>query len=486
MTSTRRDFLRSAGGLALGASGIYGLAETIAAKPARAYATAPRVLLPEQHVLGASRLVRDNGIDVVVPPLHHQVVTAKLRISSTRSALRAAQAELEAALRQVERRYPSPPAGLGVIVGWGLSYFNTYLVKLADSTAFPLYLPVDNRASIDAKPTGEPIVRALIDAIPFPSDPVDMVLEQNDVVFVFQSDSLDHVSAGAQMLLSRLDGMLELTSVRKGFVGGGFGGKTSLPKQMAIAAGVPGAESIPETAALFLGFTSTQKASLGPERIVNLETIPGLTDQWPHGYFRNGTTMHLSHIFEDLERWYSRFDFSQRVERMFRPGLRVKPGTLTVSEGAHDVESMASLVRDGDDRLVVGHSASMQPTNRTRKSFVDNYGAQVPKATAILHRSDFNTLDNPFFWTTQPEVDRYSEKPAAGLHFIAFAPTSDTFHRARLAMDGHYHDGTTLATWWSGPHEAGEGFNSILTTTHRQNFLVPPRLHRSFPLAERV
>jgi hypothetical protein len=28
------------------------------------------------------------------------------------------------------------------------------------------------------------------------------------------------------------------------------------------------------------------------------------------------------------------------------------------------------------------------------------------------------------------------------------------------------------------------GFNQFLHTTHRQNFLVPPRAHRSFPLAE--
>jgi hypothetical protein len=26
--------------------------------------------------------------------------------------------------------------------------------------------------------------------------------------------------------------------------------------------------------------------------------------------------------------------------------------------------------------------------------------------------------------------------------------------------------------------------NSVLRTTHRQNFLVPPRAHRAFPLAE--
>jgi hypothetical protein len=30
----------------------------------------------------------------------------------------------------------------------------------------------------------------------------------------------------------------------------------------------------------------------------------------------------------------------------------------------------------------------------------------------------------------------------------------------------------------------GQGFNAVLTTTHRQNFVVPPRSHRSFPLAE--
>jgi hypothetical protein len=28
------------------------------------------------------------------------------------------------------------------------------------------------------------------------------------------------------------------------------------------------------------------------------------------------------------------------------------------------------------------------------------------------------------------------------------------------------------------------GFTKMLLTTHRQNFLLPPRAHRSFPLAE--
>jgi len=34
------------------------------------------------------------------------------------------------------------------------------------------------------------------------------------------------------------------------------------------------------------------------------------------------------------------------------------------------------------------------------------------------------------------------------------------------------------------PRSREQGFNAVLRTTHRQNFLVPPRAHRSFPLAE--
>jgi flavin-dependent dehydrogenase len=54
-------------------------------------------------------------------------------------------------------------------------------------------------------------------------------------------------------------------------------------------------------------------------------------------------------------------------------------------------------------------------------------------------------------------------------------------NRVRNAMDGVLPDGTTLQF---EPRAQGQGFNSILRTTRRQNFLVPPRAHRSFPLSE--
>jgi hypothetical protein len=108
-------------------------------------------------------------------------------------------------------------------------------------------------------------------------------------------------------------------------------------------------------------------------------------------------------------------------------------------------------------------------------------GTLYTKGTAIPQRADFNTLDNPFFWSADPKRDRMGEGPAAGLHFVVFNPTSDDFHRNRLAMDGVMPGGEKLKFV---PRAPGQGFNSILKTTHRQNFLVPPRRHRSFPLAE--
>jgi hypothetical protein len=129
----------------------------------------------------------------------------------------------------------------------------------------------------------------------------------------------------------------------------------------------------------------------------------------------------------------------------------------------------------------IGHSASIQTASRLLREHVAEDGTVYPKGTAIPIRADFNTLDNPFAYSADPIRDGMQAAPAAGVHFIVFNPTSDDFHRNRLAMDGVLPDGTRLPL----PARArGQGFNAVLRTTHRQNFLVPPREHRSFPLAE--
>jgi hypothetical protein len=309
----------------------------------------------------------------------------------------------------------------------------------------------------------------LLDAVRFSSDPEETELEQNDVAILLRSDSEQAIATAEKALFDDL-GAFEKTTVRRGFAGGG------LPSKLAVAAGVPGADLIPPEAELFLGFTSTLRENLGPSRIANLETL-GLA-RIPQGYFTHGTHMHLSHIHENLETWYVNTSHADRVQTTFRPGLHVPVGTLTVPQGPAQVSTAAEVRRSYRVHGAIGHSGALQTASRLARRTVGPDGTVYPAGVAIPQRADFNTLDNPFAWSADGTG---SSDPAAGVHFVVFNPTSDDFHRVRRAMDGALPDGTTLAF---EPRAEGQGFNSILRTTRRQNFLVPPRAHRSFPLSE--
>jgi hypothetical protein len=469
MRLTRKQLVARAGAGALGAAGIYELVDHLTPPPARAGGDrAP--LPPEQHLLQGVRVVHDNGVAVLVPPLHHQLVTLRLVTGTSAKALAGARQELEHALTTLEAKHAPSPSGLGITVGWGLPYFRRYVAKPADR-----YVPVDRRAS---KAKGRR-VSVLQDAVRFPSDPSTTILERNDAVLLLRSDHLTTILAASTALVDKLD-FWRSTSIRRGFAGGGFDGGKSLPKRMATAAGVPGAEFIPASSELFLGFTSTQKGNLGPGSIANLETL-GYSDGGPNGYFRQGTCMHVSHIFEDLLQWYTLFSHSERVATVFRPTVSVKSGTLTVRQGPADVATTRDNERDYRRFHAIGHSASIQSTSRLGSAVRGADGTLYPKGTAIPQRADFNTLDNPFFWSAHADADGMAAGAAAGVHFVVFNPTSDDFHRNRLAMDGVMPDGTKLPL---DANSRGQGINAVLKTTHRQNFLVPPRRHRSFPLSE--
>jgi hypothetical protein len=462
MALTRRDLVAGAAATALAAGGVYELVDRLTRSPARRTPLVAR--RREQHVLDGVRVVEDNGVEVVVPPLHHQVLTGRVGLPETKATLVEAQRRLEETLRRLEHERE----GLGVTVAWGLPYFRRYVPELAERE-----LPTDLRAS---RAKGGRVA-ALTDAIRFPSDPEDTILEQDDLAIVLRGDERELVEGASKELLE-----LEVfrpTSIRKGFAGGGFEGGQSLPKRMAMAAGVEGADLIPDTAELFLGFTSTQKAGLGPPRIANLETL-GYTDA-AGGYFEGGTQMSLSHIFENLEAWYINFDFRERVDTTFRPNIAAPAGTQTIPQGPEAVARPDEVRTDFRRLGRIGHSSSLQTTSRLQEDIRGSDGVLYQKGTAVPHRADFNTLDNPFAWSSDPGRDRMAEAPAAGVHFVVFNPTSDDFNRTRLAMDGVLPDGTKLPFQ---PRARGQGLNSVLRTTHRQNFLVPPRSSRSFPLVE--
>ena len=152
--------------------------------------------------------------------------------------------------------------------------------------------------------------------------------------------------------------------------------------------------------------------------------------------------MHLSHIYENLEAWYVNTGHDDRVKTMFRPGLDVPVGTLTVPQGPAEVSTPAEVRRGYRVHGVIGHSGALQTASRLARRHVGPDGTVYAAGVAIPQRADFNTLDNPFFWSADGAV---SAGAAAGVHFVVFNPTSDDFNRVRHAMDGVLPDGTTLA-----------------------------------------
>nr|QIZ01594.1 hypothetical protein HEP87_18365 [Streptomyces sp. S1D4-11] len=501
--SRRRLLQGTAGtfGAALASAGIYEMIDGIAKPPDRA-AAADSPPMQEQYILQNEQVVMVNGsgvkssngtIAVRVPALHDHVITARLNVPAKAKALQEAQHHLESALLDLERQFPPTPTGVATTVAWGLPYFHHYIPTLGKTSGFfkagtryPAYLPVDLMTS---KADGH-TVYALQEARTFPSDqpppgfgPVR--LEQNDVAVLLRSDSLANIKEAQKALFgpgnNQAGSLFKVTSIRQGFSGGGFYGQQGLPSKLALAANIPGAQSIPRQAQGFLGFATTLDSNMGPGNIANLETLPGLTDQWPNGYFKQGTTMHLSHLFQDLVTWYERNfpQYADRVQAMLQPGLSPAPapGTLALQPPG---QSEAEVAQGVQRYHAYGHTGSMSKVDSTTSSTTSNYGKAYPAGTTIPVRGDFDTLDNPFHYTSDPTADRYSKKPAAGLHFISFQPTTAMFNLVRLSMDGHYPD-MTLPIAPRSPHA---GINSVLQTTHRQNYLVPPRRHRSFPLAE--
>ena len=247
-----------------------------------------------------------------------------------------------------------------------------------------------------------------------------------------------------------------------------------------MAAQIPGADLIPETSELFLGFTSTQKAGMGPGPIANFETL-GYVDFRGSDYFRHGTHMHLSHIHEDLEAWYLNFDFDERVATAFRPEPAACSRARRRSGRGRRTSRPSADVRRDYRELRPDRAQRVDPDDLAAAAATSSAadGTVYPKGTAIPMRADFNTLDNPFAWSERARRDRRDARRRASTSSSSTRP-SDDFHRNRLAMDGVLPGGKIPFE----PRAREQGFNSVLSTTHRQNFLVPPRRHRSFPLAE--
>jgi hypothetical protein len=142
----------------------------------------------------------------------------------------------------------------------------------------------------------------------------------------------------------------------------------------------------------------------------------------------------------------------ERADRMFHLNAVAPQGRVTVQTLWLNPNTSAA---DAERHRLLGHNETVQRGSRTREG------------QALQLRIDFNTVD-PMGGT----------HPQPGLHFLALTPGSEVFHRSRRAMDAG-----DLSKKFDVPASAN-GINSFIRATRRQNFLVPPRRHRAFPLLE--
>ena len=319
---------------------------------------------PEQHLLGrACGSCSDNGVEVLVPPLHHQLVTATVETGAPRTTPQ----------RKLEAGAGRPRAALPADAGRARGHR-----RLGPAVLPPLrpgaratYLPVDRRA----REAGACSTRSASRA----TRPTRSSSRTTSPCSCAATASTTSPTPSTRSSTRR--GSSGATSIRKGFAGGGFDGGESLPKQMAMAAGVAGADLIPEhrRALPRLHLDAEGEPRAGADR----EPRDARPRVGPDGYFRQGTHMHVSHIFEDLEAWYLNFATPSASHRV-PPRPRVKSGTLTVPQGPADVattaDDVARLPDARRDRAQRVDPDDLAPARRTSSARTGRSTRRAPRS----------------------------------------------------------------------------------------------------------
>ncbi|HEU5382369.1 MAG TPA: hypothetical protein VFV38_43705 [Ktedonobacteraceae bacterium] len=439
---------------------------------------------------------------------------------------------LESALETIEANYPFSPSGIFTFVSYGIPYFNR--------------LPSDIVTQFIPTLSNDPNRFVLEEAVPSPTDVssqnpgitkatpnfnVPVTIEANDILFTFRSDSLSNITdvlnwlQGSNELNGNFiaspdfDGLFTFGPTRFNFV------QPGLPRSVANRHNLSFASEINPASSMWMGFVDQQTDGSAPNGAT--VTFAGsshgvLSSASPGDYFDNGAIQHLSHDIQDLAQFYSKQSppqdpngpepFSERIQYMFRSKQNDGTPGLPFPEDPND-----PFTNGGGQGAPTGNLATQQqsafllatflgtddqntnfdPTVTDHKKFRVGHlsglqrSSRASDGTPLHIRNDgpgFSSLDIPD-GSTQPTLE-----------FTIFVPTADFFRVMRInaASLDYVKAGQGGGTATSVPQpffpqgefeaaDAGDdGLERFLTATRRQNFLIPPRRHRSFPLIEFV
>jgi hypothetical protein len=490
---SRRKLLVTGGGAAIGLAGLDRL-DHLARKPVRirlAESARSGVGLPDiQFDIGsylkAPVTLNDGGGTVTAqfPPVFTGFATVQLggRPSS------GDQQALANALAEIESAYSFSPSGAFTYVAYGLPYFRRFsnglfselVPRLAsDTTRFALEEAVPSPT--DVSPSNPGVTKQNFN--------VPVQIESNDMLFEVRSDSTSHISdilnflggsnrlAGRRVASPSLSVSFRYTSTRIEFM------QVGMPRKVANQAHLAYASEINPDSPMWMGFLDQQTDGSAPSG--DVVTFAGtshahLTNANPGDYFDNGAIQHLSHNIEDLAQFYAKAansvdpagpePFTERCQYMFRsdpiPSVGNKnqysngggPAYLdNVFKGTGDAAANAQAVNTFNGEHRMGHLCALQRSSR------------APDGTPLHIRNDgpgFDRLDVPG-GSKQPKLE-----------FTVFVPTADFFQTMRVNQAS-----LDLVNEF-GVDPSDNGLERFLTATRRQNFLIPPRRHRAFPLIE--
>ncbi|TMC01407.1 MAG: hypothetical protein E6J41_33065 [Chloroflexi bacterium] len=408
---------------------------------------------------------------------------------------------------------------------YGLPYFNRLPATLV-SSRMPKLASSTSRLVLEEVPAGgfpTDVGQAGITKDRFNNR---VVIERNDVLFELRSDNLGVLVdiaawvAGSNSLNGQsvtspaFNGLFSFQTPRLQFV------QPGLPRKVADAAFSNISNQLYEfhtrinpDSSMTMGFVDQQtNASAPPSDIIFASTGAGagLTTAKAGDYFDNGAIAHFSHVIEDLYQFYALANqdnrhpdgepFTERVMYMFRANQLGTTHGLP-SEGNSDQftngggPAFINNVFQGNNSVMNearDSGGTFAPGNQTQDATFTGLGrighiaglqrfGRTTSGKPLHIRNDgpgFDSMDVGAFQLFPGGAQVGAGSNQFKLQFLAFVPTAELFRQMRVGVAAQ-----DLQSQFKVDGD-DNGLERFITATRRQNFLVPPRRHRSFPLLE--
>ena len=317
---------------------------------------------------------------------------------------------------------------------------------------------------------------------------VDVAIERNDMLFTLRSDNASILAdvlawfGGSNKLRGQAvaspawGGFLRFTSSRNMFV------QMGLPKAVARQHGLPFANFIQHQSPMWMGFADQQVNGSGPAAICTFagNSSAHLTTAAPGDYFDNGSIQHLSHVILDMLQFFD-MDSDGSAAGLGRHIHRA--GAVHVPRAGHRRRQQGSVHR----RRRPGPAAEREPRAALRRANRAGHrhgrrraqdGAPfLPPALVPRRRRDAHPHPHGRAGIRRDGRPRRRPScPSSSSRSSCRRPSSSgpcATNQASLDLQHKY-----------GVSPSDNGLERFLTATRRQNFLIPPRRHRAFPLTE--